>query len=116
MTHATLKRRETAAKPKAAQPVAPRAKPARARIRAQTPTGLRRTMESSFGADFTSVGIHTDAASHRLNRQLVGKLITSYSGHFFDGLPGPAGKALALGEAEFKALGVESVARHIIDG
>lgn len=52
--------------------------------------GIRRQMESSLGADFSGVCVHTGAQAHQLNRSLDAKAFTTGSDVFFrDGAYNP---------------------------
>jgi hypothetical protein len=46
-------------------------------------TGVRRQMESSFGADFSGVRVHTDRQSDSLNRSLSARAFTTGQDIFF---------------------------------
>jgi hypothetical protein len=45
--------------------------------------GVRRQMESAFGADFGSVRVHTDSQAHKLNQELSAKAFTTGQDIFF---------------------------------
>ncbi len=47
------------------------------------PDAVRKPMEQAFGADFSSVRIHTDAVSHELNRSLQATAFTTGRDVFF---------------------------------
>lgn len=52
---------------------------------AALPGGVRETMESGFGTDFSNVRVHTDSAAHDLSEQVEAKAFTVGNDIFFKG-------------------------------